>query len=134
MSNEPSSSPNRFGSWAWLQATGGIMTPRERREAMPGLGRTFARFAVDRSRLAFGTKPRHSYGAHDLWPAAPDSSFAADAAAEARDLQSDAMLHHGYRTWVFGMSLASIDGCPVTAQTASCFATSSSATRSGTGS
>jgi len=86
------------------------MTRGERAASLPSLAGTFGAFTVDRARLALGIKPRHSLSAEELWPTAPDSKLGAEAEAEAEALQSRPMLHHGYRTWVFGTALAKIDG------------------------
>lgn len=86
------------------------MTGRERLSAFPALSRTFGRFTADRARLALALKPRHPWSADDLWPSAPDSKLMEEATDEATTLQSDAMLQHGYRTWVYGAALAHIDG------------------------
>lgn len=98
------------GSWDWLEETGGRLTARQRAQLLPKLAATFGRFTVDRFRLAMGTNPRHSLGAEELWPEAPDSRLCREAEEEGRALQSIAVLNHGYRTWVFGTAFARIDG------------------------
>ena len=103
-------SKQAFGGWAWLEDTGGNLTARQRVDMLPPLLRSFQRFSVDRLRLASRAKPPHSLGAEDLWPTLPDSRLCREADAEARDLQSASLVNHGYRTWVFGTSLARIDG------------------------
>jgi hypothetical protein len=102
-----------IGSWDWLVQTGGNLSAAERFSLVPGLTRTFAEFTVDRVKLALGAVPRHSFGTEDLWRVAPDSQLSRHALEEARDLQSLPVLNHGYRTWVFGSALATIDGADV---------------------
>jgi hypothetical protein len=77
---------------------------------LPKLVGTFGGFTADRLRLVLGSRVRHSFGVEDLWPEAPDSRLCREAEKEGRELQSNAMLAHGYRTWVFGAALARIDG------------------------
>lgn len=101
------------GSFAWLEATNGALTARERLSMLPPLMRTFGRFSTDRVRLALGLTPRHSLTAAELWPVAPDSALGRHAEEEAHELQSIPMRNHGYRTWVFGSALAAIDGAPL---------------------
>ncbi len=113
MNDSITSTRSQIGTWEWLTQTGGLLTRSERVDLAPALVRTFGRFIADRTRLGLGAGQRHSYGAADLWPVAPDSSFVERAEQEARALQSPAMLHHGYRTWVFGAALARIDDAPL---------------------
>ena len=99
-----------LGTFAWLEQTGGVLTVRERLAMLPALLRTFGQFSSDRLRLALGVTPRHAMTSDELWPKAPDSQLCRHAETEARELQSTAMLSHGYRTWVFGAAFARIDG------------------------
>ncbi|HSN82600.1 MAG TPA: hypothetical protein VLS88_08500, partial [Polyangiales bacterium] len=101
MSTGISSEP-RVGTWQWMLETNGRLTRRQRFELFPALLDTFGAFSVDRLRLALGRSPQHGLNAEDLWPTAPDSKLSHQADEEARDLQSTALLHHGYRTWIFG--------------------------------
>lgn len=103
----------RIGTWDWLTETGGSLTAQERLAFVPSLVSTFGRFSVDRLRLALRVRARHSFNAEDLWPVLPDSRLSRHADEEARDLQSLAIVNHGYRTWVFGAALASIDGVSI---------------------
>lgn len=98
------------GSWKWLEETGGNLTARDKARLLPALAGTFGRFTTDRLRLALGASVRHSFGAEELWPEAPDSRLSREAEQEGRELQSTAVVNHGYRTWVFGRALARIDG------------------------
>lgn len=106
-------SDSAIGSWEWLEATGGALTRRERLALLPALLRTFGRFSVDRVRLALGVEGRHSLGVAELWPTVPDGLPSRRADEEARELQSDAVLNHAFRTWIFGSALAKIDGAPI---------------------
>jgi len=96
--------------WSWVCRTGGALTPADRRAYVPTIARVFRQFTLDRARLAVGLRRRTSLGPEELYPKAPDSAFAKRAAEEARDLQRDFMLNHGYRAWIFGHALARLDG------------------------
>jgi hypothetical protein len=102
-----------IGSWQWLEETGGNLTTRERLSLLPAVARTFVRFSADRLRLAFQVKARHSLSAAELWPREPDSALCREARSEGRELQSEPILQHGYRTWVFGAAFARMDGVDV---------------------
>lgn len=102
-----------MGTWQWMLETNGCLTRAQRFELFPALLDSFGAFCADRFRLALGKSPRHGLSAEDLWPTAPDSKLSRQADEEARDLQSAPMLHHGYRTWIFGAALARIDGAPI---------------------
>jgi hypothetical protein len=99
-----------IGTWAWLNENAGALSAKERISLISPLAATFGRFTTDRLRLALGVEPRHSASAHELWPGAPDSQLSRHAVEEARDRQSEAMLNHGYRSWVFGEAFAKLDG------------------------
>lgn len=99
-----------IGSWQWLEETQGNLTRRERLSLLPAIVSTFGRFSADRLRLALGVRARHSLTATELWPQEPDSALCREAQTEGRELQSSALLQHGYRTWVFGAAFARIDG------------------------
>ena len=99
----------RVGTWDWLTETGGVLTAKERLALVPSLAKTFGQFSFDRLRLAIGVRARHGLSTEDLWPVRPDSQLSRHAEEEARDLQSPAVVNHGYRTWVFGAALAKLD-------------------------
>lgn len=97
--------------WAWATRTGGAVSARQRRELLAPLLRTTVGHTAGRLRAALGLRGR---GAVDLealrWP---DSSLARDAEAEAREVLSPHVLQHSYRTYLFGLVLADLDGVPV---------------------
>lgn len=99
----------RLGTWQWITETGGCLTARQRLALLPPLLGTFRAFSIDRLRLALRRRPRHGMSAEDLWPLAPDSPLCRQAGEEAHELQSTPVLHHGYRTWIFGAALARVD-------------------------
>lgn len=97
------------GDWQWLEETGGKLTSQQRRSMVPALAVTFGQFFADHFRLAIGRRPIGSHSADDLWPTAPDSVFARRSEEAARELQTLPVVHHAFRTWIFGHALAKID-------------------------
>lgn len=97
--------------WSWAVATGGALTPTQRRRLLTPLLRTVAVYGRTRVRLLAG---RRGGGGVDLdglrWP---DSAPARAAEEEAREVLSPTLLAHSYRTYLFGAALAAIDGVPV---------------------
>jgi hypothetical protein len=97
--------------WDWATRTGGTLSARQRRELLGPLLRLSASHTAGRLRVALGLR---GHGSIDLdalrWP---DSQLARDAEAEAREVLSPHMLQHSYRTYVFGLVLADLDGAPV---------------------
>ncbi|WP_354700891.1 hypothetical protein DSM112329_01183 [Paraconexibacter sp. AEG42_29] len=97
--------------WDWATATGGALSARQRRQLLSPLLRTVVAYPVERLRLATG---RRGAGAVDLdtlrWP---DSALARAAEDEARDVLSPHVLQHSYRTYLFALALAAVDGVAV---------------------
>jgi hypothetical protein len=92
----------------WAMATGGALSARQRRQLLAPLLRVIVGDPARRARMALG---RRGDGALDLdalrWP---DSRLARDAEQEAHDVLSPHVLEHSYRTYLFGLTLAAIDG------------------------
>lgn len=103
----------RVGTAPWVQHTSGRLTSAERRALLGPLARTHARNAVGRLRLALRLHP----GRHANLPAArltPPSSVLTRAAEEcAHRLLPAPLLHHSYRTYVFGRALGELEGIEV---------------------
>lgn len=97
--------------WDWATSTGGALSARQRRQLLTPLLRVAVALPSARIRLALG---RRGSGALDLdtlrWP---DSKLARAAEEEARDVLSPHVLQHSYRTYLFALVLAAIDGVPV---------------------
>ncbi len=102
-----------LGGLAWARLTHGNLSPGERRRLLTPLLQTTARYAAGRLRMALGLH-RPPRGGLDLdtlrWP---DSAIAR-AAEEAcyREL-TPPLINHSYRTYVFALALAALDGARV---------------------
>ncbi len=94
--------------WAWAQRTGGNLSAADKRRLIRPLVRGLPRLALDWARARTG---RRGHGQLDLdtisWP---DSRLAHAAEAEARETLTPHVLQHSYRTYLFGLVLASLDG------------------------
>jgi hypothetical protein len=97
--------------WSWAVATGGALSPQQRRRLLTPLLRTVVAYTACRTRLALGHRGSGGVDIDRLtWP---DSKLARAAEEEARDVLSPDLLAHSYRTYLFGLSLAALDGTPV---------------------
>jgi hypothetical protein len=95
----------------WAVRTGGNLTNGQGRSLVVPLLRTVARYPGLRLRLATG---RRGKGGIDLDTLRlPDSRLAKDAEAEAREVLSPHVREHSYRTFLFGLALATLDGVQV---------------------
>jgi hypothetical protein len=92
--------------WEWALRTGGNLSAADRHRLVPALLRGVPRLAAERVRAG-----RRGHGRLDLdtigWP---DSPLAAAAEAEAREVATPHVLEHSYRTYLFGLVLAGLDG------------------------
>jgi hypothetical protein len=99
----------RTGGLAWTRRSRGKLSSRERRRLLGEIVRAQGSYLAGRIKLASGRVPA---GARDLAADAlrpPDSGFAR-AAEEACREQTQSLIGHGYRTWMFGSGLAALDG------------------------
>ncbi|WP_319458170.1 MULTISPECIES: hypothetical protein [unclassified Mycobacterium] len=100
--------PDRVGGLAWTRRTRGKLSPSERRRLLGAIVLAQGNYLVGRLKFATGRTP---VGASHLSAAAltpPDSAFAR-AAEEAALEQPPSVVGHGYRTWMFGSALATLD-------------------------
>ena len=97
--------------WEWAKATGGALTARQRRQLLTPLARVGVLHTIGRLRVALGLRGDGAIALDSLrWP---DSKLARDAEQQARDELSPHVLEHSYRTYLFGLALAAIDGASV---------------------
>lgn len=94
--------------YAWGKATGGTLTPAERRELLGPLMPVVVSHMIGRLRVTLGWRGNGSVDMNNLrWP---DSALSRDAEERAREELSPHVLQHSYRTYLFGLALAGIDG------------------------
>lgn len=101
--------PDRLGGLAWTRRTNGRLTSAERRRLIAAVALGQAEIAVGRLKLALGRLPA---GAHDIDVKTfqpPDSRLAREAEAACAE-QPAAIAGHSYRTWMYGLALAALDG------------------------
>ncbi|SDR89062.1 HD domain-containing protein [Friedmanniella luteola] len=101
------------GPASWVQRTSGRLTTAERRALLRPLARTHVQNAVGRLRLALGVHPgRHAHVAADrLRP--PTSPLTRVAEQRARGILPGPLLHHSYRTYVYGRALGELESVDV---------------------
>jgi hypothetical protein len=100
---------NRLGGLAWTRRTRGRLTSKERRRLLGAIALGQAENAIGRLKLMLGRIPE---GARDVDVRAfepPDSRLAQEAEAACAE-QPEAIAGHSYRTWMYGLALATLDG------------------------
>ena len=100
--------PNRLGGLEWVRRTRGTLTPAERRRLIGAIAVSQVVNIAGRLKLALGRLPEgaSSIDVRDFEP--PDSRLAREAEAACAE-QSDLIAAHSYRTWMWGMALATLD-------------------------
>ena len=101
--------PQRVGGLEWTRRTGGRLTRSERGRLLAAVAIGQWENAVGRLKLALGRLPA---GAKDIDAStfSPPDTKLAKQAEEACAEQPQAIIGHSYRTWMFGLALAAIDG------------------------
>lgn len=102
-----SGNTRRF-DYAWAKATGGALTPAQRRELLGPLMPVVVSHLIGRLRVTLGWRGNGSVDLENL--RLPDSALARAAEEQAREELSPHVLAHSYRTYLFGLALAGIDG------------------------
>jgi hypothetical protein len=101
--------PTRIGGLAWTRRTRGRLSGAERRRLLVATAAGQVENTLGRVRLALG---RRNARADEIDIASflpPDSPLAREAEAACAE-QPQAIAAHSYRTWMFGLSLAALDG------------------------
>ena len=100
--------PDRLGGLDWARRTRGHLTAAERRRLLGAIAVSQAINILGRAKLALGRLPDGalSIDVRDFEP--PDSRFAREAEAACAE-QLDLIIGHSYRTWMWGMALATLD-------------------------
>lgn len=101
--------PERLGGLAWARRTGGRLTRGERLRLLGEIAKGQAVNLAGRARLAAGRVPAGAaeIDARDFAP--PDSGLAREAEKACAELPAT-IAGHSYRTWMFGLALAALDG------------------------
>ena len=101
--------PDRLGGLAWTQRTRGRLTGAERRRLLAAVAIGQFENLVGRAKLALGRVP-DSAAAVDVRAFTPPDSRLAREAETACAEQPPAVIGHSYRTWLYGLALAAVDG------------------------
>jgi hypothetical protein len=101
--------PDRVGGIAWIRRTRGSLSARERRRLLAAIAAMQASNTLGRVRLALGRLPAGAsdIDVRDFEP--PDSKLAREAEAACAE-QPALLVGHSYRTWIWGLALAALDG------------------------
>lgn len=101
--------PRRLGGLAWTRRTGGRLSRGERARLLGEIAKGQAVNVAGRLRLALGRLPAGAteIDARDFAP--PDSALAREAEQACAELP-ETIAGHSYRTWMFGLALAALDG------------------------
>jgi len=101
--------PERLGGIAWARRTQGTLSAAERRALFAAIVRGQGEYLAGLLKFATGRTPAgaRSLRVDDLAP--PDSAFARAAEDACRE-QPPHVAGHGYRTWMYGSALATLDG------------------------
>jgi hypothetical protein len=101
--------PQRPGGIGWARRTEGRLTPAERRRLFVAIAVGQWQNLLGRAKLAIGRIPERAAAIDVRTFMPPDSRFAREAEQACRE-QSEAVVGHCYRTWLFGQALAVLDG------------------------
>lgn len=98
-----------LGGLEWARATSGRLSASERRALLAPILGTTLRYTRDRLRLALGLRRDAIPGLDPDAIAIPDSRLVQEAERECRETLTPAMANHSYRSFLFGLALASLD-------------------------
>jgi hypothetical protein len=101
--------PERLGGLAWTRRTGGRLTRAERGRLLAEIAKGQAENLLGRAKLALGRLPAGAGEVDVSRFEPPDSRLARDAEVACAE-QPAAIAGHSYRTWMFGLALAAVDG------------------------
>lgn len=101
--------PDRIGGLGWARRTSGRLSNAERRRLLAALAVAQFENAVGRVKLALGRLPAAARDVDVVAFVPPDSLLAREAEAACAE-QSASVAAHSYRTWMFGLALAALDG------------------------
>jgi hypothetical protein len=104
----PAPDPERVGGLAWVRRKQGALTGAERRRLLAAIAMGQAENLIGRVRLALGRFPAGAAEIDVRTFTPPDSALAREAEL-ACDEQPELLTGHCYRTWMFGLALATLD-------------------------
>ncbi len=104
MRSDPQLVAGALHTYDWACASGGVLTPKQRRGLLPAIAQSYAAFIAGTATLPF----RRRGLPIPPPPTIPDSKLIQVADEAARD-QPEVVAGHGYRTWLFGGALAHFD-------------------------
>lgn len=99
----------RLGGLEWARRTGGNLTRRERLRLLGAVAAGQVDYTLGRIKLATGRLPDGARSVDAAAMAPPDSALAREAESACAE-QSQSIIGHSYRTWMYGTALAQIDG------------------------
>jgi hypothetical protein len=91
-----------------VRSTGGRLSGAERRRLLAAIAVGQVENLLGRARLSLGTLPNGARDIHVRSFAPPDSRLAREAEAACAE-QPEAIAGHSYRTWMYGLALATLD-------------------------
>jgi hypothetical protein len=100
--------PARVGGLAWTRHGGGALSSAERRRLLGEIAKGQAVNLAGRTKLALGRRPAAAAEIDAKSFAPPDSKLAREA-EEACAEQPAFVAGHSYRTWMYGLALATLD-------------------------
>ncbi len=98
-----------LGGLEWARASSGRLSASERRALLAPILATTLRYTRDRLRLDLGLRRDAIPGLDPDAIAIPDSRLVQEAERECRETLTPATANHSYRTFLFGLALASLD-------------------------
>lgn len=100
--------PANLGTQSWVEETGGVLTPAERRSLFRPLARTHAFNAVGRLSMLLGINSGRRVPAGRARRPAPDSVLTRAAEEVAQRRLTPALMNHSQRTYAFGSALGAL--------------------------
>ena len=101
------------GSLAWAAANKGALSTSERLSFLLPVLRQGLGYTIGRLRLAMGLRRKAPLNIDPASFDLPRSTLAKRAEEEAQETLTPSILHHSYRTFLYGLALAEIDGIKV---------------------
>lgn len=105
----PGPDPTRLGGLEWVRSTRGRLTAAERHRLLAAIALGQFENLAGRARLALGRLPDRARDIDVRSFEPPDSRLAHEAEAACAE-QPDPIAGHSYRTWMYGLALAGLDG------------------------